>query len=175
MNSFAMIFGHCVWIPPSPKAALVALNLFFGISINGEPDTAAGEAILASPMTSSRSWPFSHRYSSVNKVTHCHQEQGMRVMSVPQNIRSGPKASKQRCRCECRLRNGYSSSAYSACAVALTATFGYLAKAATPAGSDRPPRPCRRGARPCGRRLISGRGGARRSAEENTRRRNGAV
>ena|SRR6516165_10543077 len=48
MNSFAMIFGHCVWIPPSPKAALVALGLFFGIGINGEPDIAAGEAILAS-------------------------------------------------------------------------------------------------------------------------------
>jgi hypothetical protein len=47
MNSFAMIFGHCVWIPPSPKAALVALNLFFGIGINAEPDIAAGEAILA--------------------------------------------------------------------------------------------------------------------------------
>ena len=47
MNSFAMIFGHCVWIPPSPKAALVALNLFFGIGINGEPYIAAGEAILA--------------------------------------------------------------------------------------------------------------------------------
>ena len=48
MNSFAMIFGHCVWIPPSPKAALVALSLFFGIGVNGEPDIAAGEAILAS-------------------------------------------------------------------------------------------------------------------------------
>ena len=47
MNSFAMIFGHCVWIPPSPKAALIAFNLFFGIGINGEPDIAAGEAILA--------------------------------------------------------------------------------------------------------------------------------
>jgi hypothetical protein len=45
MNSFAMIFGHCVWIPPSPKAALVALGLFFGIGINREPDI---EAILAS-------------------------------------------------------------------------------------------------------------------------------
>jgi hypothetical protein len=30
MNSFAMIFGKCVWIPPSPKAALVALSYFFG-------------------------------------------------------------------------------------------------------------------------------------------------
>jgi hypothetical protein len=47
MNSFAMIFGHCVWIPPSPKAALVALSLFFGIGINSEPDIANGEAILA--------------------------------------------------------------------------------------------------------------------------------
>jgi hypothetical protein len=48
MNSFAMIFGHCVWIPPSSKAALVALSLFFGIGVNGEPDIAAGELILAS-------------------------------------------------------------------------------------------------------------------------------
>jgi hypothetical protein len=48
MNSFAMIFGHCVWIPPSPKAALVALSLFFGIGTNTEPDIAAGEAVLAS-------------------------------------------------------------------------------------------------------------------------------
>jgi hypothetical protein len=52
MNSFAIIFGHCVWIPPSPKAALVALNLFFGIGINTEPDIAAGEAILASQYVS---------------------------------------------------------------------------------------------------------------------------
>ncbi len=52
MNSFAIIFGHCVWIPPSPKAALVALSLFFGIGINSEPDIAAGEAILASQYVS---------------------------------------------------------------------------------------------------------------------------
>jgi hypothetical protein len=52
MNSFAMIFGHCVWIPPSPKAALVALSLFFGVGINTEPDIAAGEAILASQYVS---------------------------------------------------------------------------------------------------------------------------
>lgn len=52
MNSFAMIFGHCVWLPPSPKAALVALSLFFGIGINGEPDIAAGEAVLASQYVS---------------------------------------------------------------------------------------------------------------------------
>jgi hypothetical protein len=65
----------------------------------------------ASPMTSSRSRPFSHGNSSVNKVTHCRHEQGIRLISVPQNIRSGPNASKQRCRCGCKLRKGYSSSA----------------------------------------------------------------
>jgi len=53
----------------------------------------------ASPMTSSRSPPFNHGSSSVNRVTHCRQEHCIRVMSVPQNIRSGPNASKQRCRC----------------------------------------------------------------------------
>src|SRR5690349_12328077 len=47
MNSFAMIFGHCVWIPPSPKAALVALSLFFGIGVNSGADIAEGEAVLA--------------------------------------------------------------------------------------------------------------------------------
>jgi hypothetical protein len=30
MNSFAMIFGKCVWVPPSPKAATLALAYFFG-------------------------------------------------------------------------------------------------------------------------------------------------
>lgn len=25
-----MIFGKCVWVPPSPKAAVVALSYFFG-------------------------------------------------------------------------------------------------------------------------------------------------
>jgi hypothetical protein len=47
MNSFAMIFGHCVWIPPSPQAALVALNLFFGIGTTTQPDITAAEAIIA--------------------------------------------------------------------------------------------------------------------------------
>ena len=41
-------------------------------------------------MTSSRSRPRSHGSSSVNTVTHWRQEQGIRVMSVPQNIRSAP-------------------------------------------------------------------------------------
>jgi hypothetical protein len=44
-------------------------------------------------MTSSLSRDGSHGSSSVNRVPHCRQEHGMRVMSVPQNIRSGPKAS----------------------------------------------------------------------------------
>ena len=47
----------------------------------------------ARPMTSSRSRPFSQGSSSVNSVTHCRHGQGMRVMSVPQNQRAGPKAS----------------------------------------------------------------------------------
>ena len=47
MNSFAMIFGHCVWIPPSPKAALAALCLFYGIGIGGEPDITASEKAIA--------------------------------------------------------------------------------------------------------------------------------
>jgi len=45
-----------------------------------------------SPMTSSRSRPLSHGSSSVNTATHWRHEHGIRVMSVPQNIRSGPNA-----------------------------------------------------------------------------------
>ena len=47
MNSFAMIFGHCVWIPPSPMAALLALHLFFGIDIRTNSEYAAAEAAIA--------------------------------------------------------------------------------------------------------------------------------
>jgi hypothetical protein len=47
----------------------------------------------ARPMISSLSFADSHGSSSVNIVTHCRHEIGMRVMSVPQNMRSGPKAS----------------------------------------------------------------------------------
>jgi hypothetical protein len=42
-----MIFGHCVWIPPSPKAALVALSLFFGVGTATQPDITAAETIIA--------------------------------------------------------------------------------------------------------------------------------
>jgi hypothetical protein len=48
LNSFAIIFWRCVWIPPSPQAALAGLSLCFGIGIRTEPDTAAAEAIIAS-------------------------------------------------------------------------------------------------------------------------------
>jgi len=47
MNSFAMIFGHCVWIPPSPMAALVALHLFFGIGIQTNSEYTAAETAIA--------------------------------------------------------------------------------------------------------------------------------
>ena len=48
LNSFAMIFGRCVWIPPSPKAALAAFNLFFGLDTRTEPDIAAAETTISS-------------------------------------------------------------------------------------------------------------------------------
>ena len=47
----------------------------------------------ARPMISSLSPSESHGSSSVNMVTHWLQGQGIRVMSVPQKSRSGPKAS----------------------------------------------------------------------------------
>ena len=39
------------------EAALVALSLFFGIGINGEPEIAAGEAIVASQYVSAGKTP----------------------------------------------------------------------------------------------------------------------
>jgi hypothetical protein len=47
LNSFALIFGHCVWVPASPKAALVALSLFCGIGISDEPNVRAAEISIA--------------------------------------------------------------------------------------------------------------------------------
>ncbi len=46
MNSFAMIFGHCVWMPPSAKAALAALHLFFGIGIQTDSEYTAAETAI---------------------------------------------------------------------------------------------------------------------------------
>jgi len=48
LNSFAMIFGRCVWIPPSPKAALAALSLFYGAGVRSGADAAGYEAAIAS-------------------------------------------------------------------------------------------------------------------------------
>ena len=51
MNGFAMIFGRCVWIPPSPKAALLVLNYFYGIvpgvSVAAYEDALRGQLVSA--------------------------------------------------------------------------------------------------------------------------------
>src|SRR5262249_22915525 len=52
------------------------------------------QAHTASPMTSGLSRSGNQGSSSVNIVTHCRQEHGILVMSVPQNMRVGPNASK---------------------------------------------------------------------------------
>ena len=49
---------------------------------------------IARPMTSSLSFADSQGNSLVKRDIHWRQGQGMRVMSVPQNVRLGPKASK---------------------------------------------------------------------------------
>src|SRR5689334_20640004 len=53
LNSFAMIFGRCVWIPPSPMAALAALRLFYGVGISDGADAAGYEAAIAGQYASS--------------------------------------------------------------------------------------------------------------------------
>ena len=85
MNSFAMIFGHCVWIPPSPKAALVALGLFFGIGITGEPDIAAGEAILTSQYVATGKTPIQAQ-KEVASLNAC-----FRSYEVPPENRNHPR------------------------------------------------------------------------------------
>ena len=45
-----MIFGKCVWIPPSRKAALLALSHFYGIA-PGVPPPECEDAIRAQVMT----------------------------------------------------------------------------------------------------------------------------
>src|SRR6266851_4669509 len=59
----------------------------------GYANFQSSQSHTARPMTSSRSWPLSQGNSSVNIVTHCSHEHGMRVMSVPQKKRCGPNAS----------------------------------------------------------------------------------
>jgi hypothetical protein len=46
-----MIFGKCVWIPPSPKAALLALSYFYGIA-PGAPPAEYEDAIRSQLVTS---------------------------------------------------------------------------------------------------------------------------
>jgi hypothetical protein len=36
LNSFGLILGKCVWLPPSPKAALLMVAYFFG-AVPGMP------------------------------------------------------------------------------------------------------------------------------------------
>src|SRR5258708_7998048 len=52
----------------------------------------------ASPITRSRSRPFSHGSSSVNKVTQRRHEQGILVMSAPHTIHPAPNPSQHRSR-----------------------------------------------------------------------------
>ena len=46
-----MIFGKCVWIPPSPKAALLALSYFYGVAPGASPayyeDAIRGQLVAA--------------------------------------------------------------------------------------------------------------------------------
>jgi hypothetical protein len=72
MNSFAMIFGHCLRTPPSAKAALTALSLFFGYGVGGEPNTAGGEVTIAS------------EYVSTGKTQSKRKKRLPRLMSVSQ-------------------------------------------------------------------------------------------
>ena len=48
MTSFGMKFGTCeIWQPPSPRAALVALSLFYGIGVRGDADIADDKTVIA--------------------------------------------------------------------------------------------------------------------------------
>src|SRR5262245_65330388 len=65
-----------------------------GASFSDQPGNfQPSQSQTARPITSSRSRPLSHGISSVNIVTHCFHEHGIRVMSVPQKLRSGLKVS----------------------------------------------------------------------------------
>jgi hypothetical protein len=86
------------WLGRSPRAAPADAELLRQNTVTRRRLAQAGscqssQVQRARPMTSSLSCAGSHGSSSVNSVTHCRQEQGMRVISVPQNTRSGPKAS----------------------------------------------------------------------------------
>ncbi len=53
MNSFALIIGHCVVIPPSAKAALLIVLLTFVIGVQGEADVKKAEFLIAQQYISS--------------------------------------------------------------------------------------------------------------------------
>src|SRR5262249_54521214 len=63
------------------------------LSAHSPPLFPPPQAQNARPLVSALSCSDSHGISSVNMVTHCRQEHGIFVMSVPQNSRCGPKAS----------------------------------------------------------------------------------
>jgi hypothetical protein len=66
----------------------------FALQVRGQPGWfQPHQAHTAWPMTRSLSRSDSQGSSSVNIVTHCRQEHGIFVMSVPQNMRAGPNAS----------------------------------------------------------------------------------
>src|SRR3984893_6143450 len=70
---------------PDLRSAFASAAYWAGLKRQLRAPAARGQPIQlhkASPMTRSRSRPFSHGSSSVNKVTHCRQEQGIRGMSV---------------------------------------------------------------------------------------------
>ena len=85
INGFAMIFGHCVWLPPSPRAAQVALALFFGIGINREPDITGAEAALASEYVVAGKTPTQAR-EEVASLDAC-----FRTYEVPPENRNHPR------------------------------------------------------------------------------------
>ena len=97
MNSFAMIFGHCVWIPPSPKAALVALNLFFGIGTPTQPDIIAAEAISPPSMLLAARPRSRHKTkllgsTPASKATRCLRKNG----NHPEDAKLAPLRNRRR-------------------------------------------------------------------------------
>src|SRR5688572_8217048 len=87
------------------------------------------QSTTAPPITRSRSRPLSHGISSVNIVTHWRYEIGMRVMSVPQKQRSGPKVSMMRWRYLWMFLYGYACDDVLGAPESFTPTFGSFASA----------------------------------------------
>ena len=47
MGGFAFVIGKCVLVPPSPKAALAILSLFYGIGVTSEVDVVDYKSVIA--------------------------------------------------------------------------------------------------------------------------------